>query len=1089
MNNYVITHLHSDMSNGTTNIDSITKFPEYIKKAKENNMKAIAFTEHGNCFSWYKKYKTCKENDIKFIFGVEVYITKSLAEKVRDNYHCCLYAKNNQGVKEINKLISNAGNREDGHFYYVPRITIDEFLNIGENIIISSACLGSIIASNDEELKQQYLQYFIKHKDRCFLEIQHHLDNSQIKHNQYLYKLHQEYKIPLITGTDTHILNENHVKARAILQKSKGIHFDNEDNWDLVFKNYNELIKAYEKQNSLSMEIINIAINNTNVLADMVEEYQFNTKPKYPQLYENSEKVFEQKIQEGIKWRGINKYDNYDDYKKRIEYEVETYKHNGAIDFMLLEEDYKAEMRKRGIEFGYSRGSCSGSEICYVLGITEIDSLKHKLNFERFMNKERISLADIDTDWFSDDRKIVKDYLYNKKGLYCSDIVTFNTIALRGAIRDVGRAMYGDYELPNDLQKRYDDECEFYGKPLDSTSKEVASYTKKYLEITNYICENVENNERQMRIEYPELFEYVDLLQGVIVSVGSHPSATIVSPYPIDEYLGTFTVSTNEYPISQINMKEVDSLNFVKLDILGLDNIGTINQTCKLVGIDRLTPNNTPPDDLNVWKSIEEDTLGIFQWESDFATSYLKQLLNENTVAKIRDFSPNITYMDLLSMGNGAIRPAGASYREQLAQGIFRDNGHPALNEFLAPTLGYLVYQEQIIEFLHSFCGYTMGEADIIRRGFAKKTGTEQYIPDIKKGFIKTMKEKYEVSEEESEKLIIDFLQVIIDASDYLFSLNHADPYTWIGYICGYLRYYYPLEFLTTMFNINKNDEDKTNKITQYAFLHGIKIKSPEFQYSKGDYFFNKSENTIYKGIGSMKFLNSKIGDDLYELRNNNYSSFLDLLKDIKSKITCNTKQLDLLIKIDFFKTFGKVKTLLKITDLYNKFNEKKSLSKDKLSDLGLNLEQAARYGRETEKKILDLNWELLLRDLVFNIEDEEFSITELIKMQKEILGYIQYQNETLSKNICLVNSLDTKYNTKKVNLYCLNTGKSLNFKISKNLFDLKPIKESDIININPIKQPKPIIIGQKPNGKNIWGKDYSCMEWYLNNYTVVKEL
>lgn len=1090
MSNYVITHLHSDFSNGTTNIDSITKYKKYIEKAKQNSMKAIAFTEHGNIFSWYNKYKACKENDIKFIFGVEMYITKTLDKKIRDNYHCCLYARNNEGIKELKKAISKANNRKDNHFYYVPRISIDEFLQLSENIIISTACLGGILASEDEELKQIYLQYLIQHKDRCFLEIQHHSDKSQFKHNQNLYKLHKQYNIPLITGTDTHILDKKHVKAREILQKAKGIHFDNEDGWDLVFKSYDELIESYKKQNSLSMDVIYEAINNTNKLADMVEEYEFSTKSKYPKLYNNSKEVFEEKLQKGIKWRGIDKYDNFDDYKKRIDYETETYEHNDAIDFMLLEEDYKSEMRNRGIEFGYSRGSCSGSEICYILGITEIDSIKHKLNFERFMNKERVSLADIDTDWYSPDRQIVKDYLYNKKGLYCCDIVTFNTIALKGAIRDVGRAMYGDYKIPADLQKRFDDECEHYGKPFDDTSKEIASYTKKYLEITNYICENVENNEKQMRNEYPELFEYVDLLQGVIVSVGSHPSATIVSPVPVDEYLGTFTASTNEYPISQINMKEVDSLNFVKLDILGLDNIGIINQTCKLVGIERLTPNNTPPDDINVWNSIKEDTLGIFQWESDFATSYLKQILDDNTVSKIKEFSPNITYMDLLSMGNGAIRPAGESYRDELAKGIFRDNGHPALNEFLAPTLGYLCFQEQIIEFLHSFCGYTMGEADIVRRGFAKKTGTEQFIPKIKSGFIQTMKEKYDVSEEESENLIVNFIQVIEDASSYLFSLNHADPYTWIGYICGYLRYYYPLEFLTTMFNINSDDEDKTNKITQYAFSQNIKIKSPLFRYSKGNYFMDKKSNTIYKGIGSIKYLNSQVGDELFDLKSNVYSTFLDLLIDIKERVNCNNKQLERLIKIDFFKEFGSVKKLLHITDLYNKLYGKKSLSKDKLKDLGLSLEQVLPYGNETEKQINKLDSLSLLNDLIKTIPDDEFSTIELVQMQKEVLGYVDYVNPKLDKKLCLVNTFDGKYNTKKLSLYCLNNGKSVDFKLYNRTYKTKPIEEGDIIYTTSMKrEPKPILLGTDENGKKQWGKDMSSFEWILNDYNIIKEL
>ena len=189
-------------------------------------------------------------------------------------------------------------------------------------------------------------------------------------------------------------------------------------------------------------------------------------------------------------------------------------------------------------------------------------------------------------------------------------------------------------------------------------------------------------------------------------------------------------------------MKEVESLNFVKLDLLRLDNIGAINEACDLAHIERLNPNNTP-DDIEVWKDIRDDTTCIFQWESESASRYLKQLFSDETIKRIKEVNPNMTYMDLLSVGNGAIRPAGASYRNDLAKGIFHDNGHEALNEMLKPTLGFLVYQEQVIEFLHRFCGYSMGQADIVRRGFAKKTGTEKFIPDIKAGFIKTMKEKY----------------------------------------------------------------------------------------------------------------------------------------------------------------------------------------------------------------------------------------------------------------------------------------------------------------------------------------------------------
>jgi len=383
-----------------------------------------------------------------------------------------------------------------------------------------------------------------------------------------------------------------------------------------------------------------------------------------------------------------------------------------------------------------------------------------------------------------------------------------------------------------------------------------------------------------------------------------------------------------------------------------------------------------------------------------------------------------------------------------------------------------------------------MGKADIIRRGFAKKTGTEQYIPEIKNGFIKTMKEKYNVSEEESEKLIIDFIQVIIDASEYLFSLNHSDPYSWIGYICGYLRFYYPLEFLTTMFNINQGNEDKTNKITEYAFKRGIKLNPPKFRYSKGEYFYNKETNSIYKGIGSIKFLNSQVGNDLYQLKDNVYNSFLECLIDIKTNVVINTKQLDSLIKIGYFGEFGNIKKLLQITDLYNKFYGKQSLSIDKLDELGLSLEQIIPYGRKTEKKILDLDSEKLLNDLIKNIPNEEFPLVELLKMQKEILGYINYTNDKLDKKICLINTFDGKYSTKKVNLYCLNNGKTVDFKLYNKIYKHKPIEEGDIIYISSMERnPKPILLGEDENGKKQWGKDMENFEWILNDYNILKEI
>lgn len=1020
--NYTVYHLHSDLSTGVTNIDSVTKYQQYVDRAKECGMTAMAFSEHGSVFEWLHKKRAIEAAGMKYIHAIEVYVTEQAAptnstlKNVRDNYHCVLIAKNFEGFKEINKLSSGSFDRNDGHFYYNPRITFDELIHTSDNVLITTACLGGILHNAHEPLKQRFEKFLTKNKHRCFLEIQHHMEPEQISYNQYLMELGARTGIPLIAGTDTHALNAEHLDVRSVLQAAKNVNFANEDAWDLSFKTYDELVGAYEKQDSIPREKYMEAIHNTNVMADMIEEYEIDDSKKYPQLYNDSETVFKQKIVEGMKWRGVDKLPNLQEYVDRVNYEMDTYRHNGAIDFMLLEEDYKAAMRKKAIYPGYSRGSVSGSIIAYLLGITEVDSIKHGLNFERFMNKERVSLADVDSDWYDDDREVVKKYLYNKDGLYCCDIITFNTIKLKGAIRDICRGLYRDNE------------------DVD------------HLKLANEIIALAEIDEDKARQRYPEIFKYVDIANGVVVSVGNHPAGVVVSPFPVEGEFGTFTSKTNKYPISQINMKEIDSLNYVKLDILGLSNNGLINKTCKLAGIERLTPNNTPLEEA-VWKSIRDDTTLIFQWESDSAASYLKHLFSDETIAKIKAKNPNFSYMDLLSIGNGAIRPAGASYRNELASGEFRDNGNDALNEMLAPTLGFLVFQEQIIQFLHEFCGYTMGEADIVRRGFAKKTGTEKFIPKIKSGFIATMKEKYGVEKDEAERLIVNFIKVIEDASDYLFSLNHADPYSWIGYVCGYLRYHYPLEFLTSALNIFEDKEEKTLSITEYARSRDISIEPIKFRYSLSEYTFDKEKNCIFKGMKSIKYLNKRISKQLYELRDRKFEDFYDLLRVIGRETSADSRQLEILIKLDFFSEFGNPNQLMCQTAIFAKYFKEQGvlqLNKDKATPEEVMAVMLCEHD-ETEKlyRIPDRMEFIRCFD---RGDDIKTPVRDRIGYEMEHLGYINIKIPKLTMDYAFVMDVNDKYANRVVTLYRLNNGEIDRVKVKKKIYESKPILKGMII-------------------------------------------
>lgn len=393
--NYTPYHIHTMLSSGITNVDSVSTFKEYVELAKEYGMKAFGFSEHGSVLEWVHKKNAIEAAGMKYIHAEEFYLTKCIDpdEPIRDNYHCVLIARNYQGVRELNKLSSIAF-RRDGHFYYVPRLSLDELEHTSENIIVTSACLGGALTSNDKKVVRRMLAFMSQNKERCFLEIQHHNVEKQIEYNQWLFKQSKRYGIRLISGTDAHAATGGAVLGRKILQQSKDISFSDEDGWDLVFKDYDSLVTAYEKQGALPEKVYLEAINNTNVMADMIETFELDYSKKYPVLYEDSLGTLKKKIKAGVEERGIDKLPNYDEYKERIKYEMSAYIHNGAVDFLLLEEDYKGAMRKQGVKYGYSRGSVSGSLIAYLLGITEVDALKYNLNFERFLNIERVSLAD-----------------------------------------------------------------------------------------------------------------------------------------------------------------------------------------------------------------------------------------------------------------------------------------------------------------------------------------------------------------------------------------------------------------------------------------------------------------------------------------------------------------------------------------------------------------------------------------------------------------------------------------------------------------------------------------------------------------------
>lgn len=415
--NYIVYHLHSEESMN----DSTTKYKEYILRAKELNQKAIAFTEHGVVTSWIDKKRLCEQNGIKYIHGCEVYLTeKPLWEtkvinelneeeikykKRRDNYHTILLAKNWDGVKELNKLVSLSSN--DEHRFFKPRIYFDEFFNISDNIIKISACLQSplwelyneMLETEDENRRKEcdkLLEKLILSYD--FLEVQPHIYlDKQKEYNQLLLKWSKQYDKPLIAGTDTHSLNSYDAECRMIVKSSKGMKYEDEDTLDLTYKSVDELISMFEEQKSLPRKEFLQAIENTNLLYDLVEDFELDYNIKYPKLYDNDEEICWQRIVKMFKDkinRGIIPKNQIEQFKNDIKTEWETFGIVGMQGFMLFMSELICWCHENGIPTGFSRGSCAGSRIAYVLDIIDINPVDFNLVFSRFCNPYRIEVGD-----------------------------------------------------------------------------------------------------------------------------------------------------------------------------------------------------------------------------------------------------------------------------------------------------------------------------------------------------------------------------------------------------------------------------------------------------------------------------------------------------------------------------------------------------------------------------------------------------------------------------------------------------------------------------------------------------------------------
>ena len=1030
--NYTPYHVHSELSL----LDSTTNFREYVDLAVKNGMKAIGITEHGNIYRHIEKTLYCKEKGIKYLHGCEVYLTETHEEKIRDNYHTVLIAKNEEGIKELNTLVGIATKKD--HMYYKPRLSFEEFLNISDNVIKISACLQSPLNRFDK--KDNMYNKIEKHYD--YYELQYHDCDEQREYNYYLYQLSIKNNIPLIVGTDTHSSTKYKAECRTMRQYSKNITFENEDEFDLTFKNYEQLLEMFEVQNgNIPKDVILQAIENTNVMADSCDEIELDTSFKYPILSENDEEALKQRVNkmylEKVE-KGIIDGNN-PQYLDNLREEFRVLKKIGMLSFMLFMSEMMEWCEENEIPTCPCRGSVGGSTLAYISGITDVDPIKWKTYFSRFANEDRREIGDIDVDFSPSQRELVYKYIMDRFGWEkTAYILAIGTSAEKGTIDDIGRGL----DL---LYKKQGKESPY---TLDKVKKIKVEY---------------EENQALAREKYAELFYYFDGMVNTVVSQSVHPAGIVASPISLYDNYGVF-YNKDGMRILQIDMEEVHEVSLVKYDILGLKNIEVIKDCCEYANVPYPKAHEINFDDDKVWEDMISCPVGIFQFESKFASELLKKFMPH----KIND----------LSLVNASLRPSGESYRDDLIAKKPNKNPSKIIDDLLADNNGYLVFQEDTIAFLQNICGLSGSDADNIRRaiGRKQKDRLDKAMPQILEGYCNKSNKPRKEAEEEAKA----FLQIIEDSSNYQFGKNHSTGYSMIGYYCAYYRYYFPIEFTTAYLN-NANNEDDIREGQELMRHKGIKLENPKFRYAKANYFFDKENNIIYKGLSSIKFLNEKVADELYSLRDNQYDSFIDLLIDIKST-SINSRQLDILIRLGFFSNeFGTRKYLLDIVKIFDKWYKKKTFKK---SDLPLSIEKMREISeKETDAQFSKVDNRKLCEILINTLDEEdELDIGQMISDECEYYGSASLVDEDVDVRLCVALDINTKY-TPVIKFYNIYSGRTCNVKISKKLWKNNIIEKYDVVYLNNTFEKNKM---KKENNQwitleeyDVWCDDYEIRRYY----------
>ncbi|KEI01870.1 DNA polymerase III subunit alpha [Clostridium botulinum] len=882
--NFVHLHTHTEYSL----LDGSGKIGGLISRAKELGMKSLAITDHGTMFGCVDFYKKAKEAGIKPIIGCEIYVaSNSMHIKRLDsenrNHHLVLLVKNEQGYKNLMKIVSKAA--IDG-FYYKPRVDHEYLKEHSEGLIALSACLAGEVSYNllngtKDKAREVALFYKDIFKEGFYIELQYHGIDKQLRVNEMLVELARELDIPLVATNDVHYIKKEDAKSHEVLlciQTGKTL--DDEDR--MRYEPQKFYLKSPEEMYE-TFSYVSEALENTNKIADECNfDYVFHESklPNFP-LPEGADH-FEYMKELCYKGLEVRYLEVTDELKERLEYELGVIKQMGYVDYFLIVWDFFRFSHEKGIMTGPGRGSAAGSLVAYTLGITKIDPIKYNLIFERFLNPERVSMPDIDSDFCYERRGEVIDYVVEKYGKEnVSQIVTFGTMAPRACIRDVGRAMNYSYAEVDRIAKMIPT---VLGITID-----------KALEMNPELKEVYD---KDMRIK--ELIDVARDLEGLPRHTSTHAAGVVIASQPLVSYV---PLSKNEEAIvTQFTMTTLEELGLLKMDFLGLRTLTVIRDAIELIKKNTGTKIDLDKinfEDENVYNMLGRGkTVGVFQLESAGMTNFMKELKPESLediIAGISLYRPG-PMAEIPKYIKNKNNPKNIEYITPKLEGI------------LNVTYGVMVYQEQVMQIVRDLAGYSMGRSDLVRRAMSKKK--HKVMEEERKNFIYGIEEDGKVvvpgclrngiSEDAANKIY----DQMMDFASYAFNKSHAAAYAVVAYYTAYLVHYYPTEFMAAMLNSVRGNSDKVAIYIRAAKQMDIETLPPDINKSFGK--FTVQNGKIRFGLSAIKNVGENIIDVIVKSREEKgeFNSFVDFCNKI-SMGSINKRMVESLIKAGVFDCFG----------------------------------------------------------------------------------------------------------------------------------------------------------------------------------------